>query len=712
MAVEIPHKNLLIESQRGRHFLEITATGLQLHFAVYHAGVYYPELPENCPNCHGNYPAINPRVLGSLPRSSTFGQLFICKIDSGEDAAILSLPGNLLVLARECPSMDRGRQSLEEKARIAQKLLTSFHMALSEGLSNGKKALELSALRQMNHIILSLFGGAEQASTRAFDLILSALVILLDAQGSWLEYRENDREYLLTKGDTATVRAASKNMTGQVHVIEIADGSICGKLGVLAPEDPEQTHSLLPLMVQECLIVFKIGQLFQLLQTRFRQVLGCMGSAIILADHQGTVTFANSAAEKLLQLNMLDLIGKPATTINAPWTPYFLSMAAETAAGRMEPLGDGEYRRWVDWHVYPMLEDDRVAGWLVVVDDRTDYYHWQEVSCRAERFASTATMVGALAHELRNPLAAAKGLMQLMGRKRDPKQVAAYTDLVTREIDRVTQLLNEFLLLGKPAKIAAEPLNMVELLREALPLFEAEAYGSEIDILTEFDDIPQILADSGQIMQVVLNLVRNAIEASDRQGKVALSLRRSPSGLTFEIKDNGPGIPPEIIHKIFEPFFTTKERGTGLGLPVCQAIVYNHGGEISAYNQPNGGAVFSVELPALPDRLDRETDVLISISGDIERYAAEQALRAAGYTILTSNLADSPLAEKPIPAVVLLDETCNGQGLEAISQTWPLAKIIVIGRTGPLPAVQGIEFLRRPLDYAHLISRLSMLIIK
>ncbi|MHB1418602.1 MAG: two-component system sensor histidine kinase NtrB [Bacillota bacterium] len=446
-----------------------------------------------------------------------------------------------------------------------------------------------------------------------------------------------------------------------------------------------------------------------LLQVRFNQVLGAMGSAILLTNDRGMITFVNSAAEKLLQLSISDLLGNPITIINAPWTPFLKTFAAQTAKGQMEPLGEGAQRRWVDWHVYPLLEDDQPAGWLVVVDDRTDYYHWQEVTRRAERFAITATMVGALAHELRNPLAAAKGMMQLMGRKKDPKQVTGYVDLVTRELDRVTQLLNEFLLLGRPAEIAAEPLNLLGLLQEALPLLEAEAYSSGAEIIAEFEEVPPVMADSGQIMQVVLNLVRNAIEAAGEQGKIQLNLRNLNNRFLFEVKDNGPGLSPEIFQKIFEPFFTTKERGTGLGLPVSQAIVHNHGGTISASNH-KCGAVFTVELPALPVRLGQSKDVLICLTNEIERYTVEQTLRVAGFTISCAKPDSCNLTEDFSPSVVLLDETCCVQNIDHICKTWPEAKIAVIGESNGLPVIPGLEFMRRPLDYAYLISRLAAML--
>ena len=150
-----------------------------------------------------------------------------------------------------------------------------------------------------------------------------------------------------------------------------------------------------------------------------------------------------------------------------------------------------------------------------MVDDRSDYYRWQSAARRAERFASTSMMVGTLAHELRNPLSAAKGLLQLMIRKRNPEQTKGYVDLVLREIDRVTRLLNEFLLLGKPASISTEPLDLVTFIEELLLLLEGEADGTDIQVLFKAEKVAPVRADAGQITQVILNLVRNAVQVSN-----------------------------------------------------------------------------------------------------------------------------------------------------------------------------------------------------
>lgn len=706
----------MLESDRWSAFLESTAAGLKLNLVLVSPGIdNYYQAPETCPCCRKAYPRLAASDIAVPFNKSRGAGEFIT--ESGARAAAKVLKDNLLLIARECDCVrDTERLELKERAAIAGNILSSFQGALSEIFTGGRRAVELLALRQMNQIVLSTFQGEGNGLGQSIDLILSALVILLDARGSWLEYHDGERRNLLVKGDGAAVKLFLKDNKGRAETVDIDASSINGRLGVLAPAEPEQAAALLPLLVQECVIAFEISHLFKLLQNRLAQVLGAVSSSVLLVDGQGVISYLNKAAEKLLRLPYLNIIGQPLVDLPGPWVPYFNENAESIVVGRMDPINQGHELRWVDWQMSPVLDGETTVGWLIMAEDRTDYMSWQETARQAERLAVTATMVGALAHEMRNPLSAARGLLQLIGRKKEPEKVKGYTDLVLRELDRITRLLNEFLLLGRPAEMNAEPLEPESFINELLPLIlgEGETAGAKVEI--EMGKTSPVAGDPGQLTQVVLNLVRNAVEAAGQDGLVNLSLRGTPEGMALSIRDSGPGLNADVLSKLFRPFFTTKERGTGLGLAVSQAIAHNHGGDITACNAPEGGAVFTLTLPACKvfEGGDSPIDVIIASADELVSYPGARVMRAAGLkTAVYANIADAlQKTDNHKPGVLIVDQDSLTGGLvDCIRQTWPSTSVIIIAVPGDKhDDAENLHYVQRPVDYAGLAGKVRSLL--
>ena len=708
----------LLDSERWIEFLESTAVGLKLNLVI-----LFPDSAGSlstqaiCPVCKKDFAPLTPQQIAAALDVSANRTPWESVVKINEDpAVVLPLRGGLVVVARACScSMEEEVLQLPDMASIAQKLLNSFQTALGEGFTGGQRAIHLAALRQMNHIILSLFRGDGESAVRcALDLVLSALVILLDARGSWLEYRQGDQSVLLIKGDSEAVKSQLKEKRNQALEVGINNSCVCGRMGVLEPDSPATAH--LSFLAQECSIVFEIDHLYKLVQAKMNRVLGAIGSAVLLVDRYGNISYANSAAGQLLGAKIIALIGQPSADLDAPWTPYLQDGKERRACNQMDLLRLAGQEKRIDWQANPLQEDSALAGWVIIIDDRTDYYRWQEAARRAELLATTATMVGTLAHELRNPLSAAKGLLQLMGRRHDPEKTRGYTSLILREMDRVTNLLNEFLLLGKAANMDPEPLDLLTFLQELLPLLEGEASGLDVEIVASLEPVPQVSADQGQLTQVLLNLVRNAIQAVGQEGRVTISLCSSGDGAALTVRDNGQGLPPEVLDKLFMPFFTTKRSGTGLGLAVSQAIVYNHGGQITAANHPEGGAVFTVLLPAYAAAGGKgKLDVLMAVGDEIVRYPAEQALRGAGLKVATCGDPDAALslAGRYEPALLMLDQPAlNSRDAENIRKVWPGLKILAVGKPASYEDIEGLVYIPRPLNYDRLVSQVrSMLLV-
>ena len=205
----------------------------------------------------------------------------------------------------------------------------------------------------------------------------------------------------------------------------------------------------------------------------------------------------------------------------------------------------------------------------------------------AEKLAAVGTLSAGLAHEIRNPLNAASLQMQLLERRlersgADPKLLEP-VDTVKREIARLSLLVEDFLRFARPADLYRRRFDVVGLVREIFGLLEPEAERLAIELRQELpDEALHVDGDREKLNQVILNIIRNAMEALEETGgTITVSLDWVDEGMaSLKIIDDGPGIPSEIMTRIFEPFFSTKPMGTGLGMAICHSLVQQHGGDI------------------------------------------------------------------------------------------------------------------------------------
>jgi signal transduction histidine kinase len=220
-----------------------------------------------------------------------------------------------------------------------------------------------------------------------------------------------------------------------------------------------------------------------------------------------------------------------------------------------------------------------------------------------ERLQAVNQFAAGVAHEVRNPLTSIKGFIQLIERRPDLPVPSSYLQIVLTEIDRIEKLLNEFRLLARPlVHREYTEVDLGILLENVKLLMESQATVKQT--LITFKSQPQcvVLGDVDQLKQVFINLLRNALEAVDTGGKVAVTVGRVDDWVRVSIADNGVGIPAATMAKLGTPFFTTKEAGTGLGLSICYSIVHNHGGKIKVSSNPGEGTVFAVMLPVHSSR--------------------------------------------------------------------------------------------------------------
>jgi two-component system sensor histidine kinase HydH len=229
-----------------------------------------------------------------------------------------------------------------------------------------------------------------------------------------------------------------------------------------------------------------------------------------------------------------------------------------------------------------------------------------------DRLAALGQMAAGLAHEIRNPLGSIKGAAQLLqpGAAHPPDNTREFLDIIVEEVNRLNKIVSQFLDYARPYRGEQRPLDVNDVVRKTLQLLAKEQGGHSVEIVTNFaDGLPPVRADAEQLLQVFLNLSLNALQAMAQGGRLLISTslrratRRGAAAAFFEVRfrDTGVGIPPGDQRNLFIPFFTTKEKGTGLGLPISQRIIENHGGTIEVRSQPGEGATFTVLLPIESD---------------------------------------------------------------------------------------------------------------
>lgn len=221
---------------------------------------------------------------------------------------------------------------------------------------------------------------------------------------------------------------------------------------------------------------------------------------------------------------------------------------------------------------------------------------------RAERLSALGELAAGLAHEIRNPLGSFEGAVDIVSRPELPEGTRQeFRRMALSEVDRLKGLVSNFLDFARPSASRPTQTSPFELLQSVGRLVSETAGLAHVLIHTRVEaDLPEIMLDSQQIKQVLLNLALNSIQAMPGGGNVVLRASTRGEIVVFEVEDEGIGVGEEDMERIFDPFFTTRPDGTGLGLSIASRIVTQHGGCIRARKNPNRGMTFAIELPLQP----------------------------------------------------------------------------------------------------------------
>jgi len=332
---------------------------------------------------------------------------------------------------------------------------------------------------------------------------------------------------------------------------------------------------------------------------------------IVVFDRSWRVTFRNAAARRLWpeDLHVLEAARRTdLARVDPEWElglrevldmrrPWFAEMVTFCRAGE-EPTR-------VNVAASPLMSEQKgVVGGVLVIEDVTQRVRMERRLEVSERLAGVGRLAAVVAHEINNPLDGMRRLLGLAMRAAEAGEtdrLAGYLPQVRKGLDRIGAIVRDLLDFSRGASASAEPMPIRDILTEAVRTLEptAEAEGVAVEVACQ-DDLPPLR--SGHLYHAVLNLVKNAVEATPRGGRVEVRARCEAGALVIEVADTGPGIPPEVLPRLFEPFYSSKAlgKGTGLGLVISRDLVQRQGGTLSAANRPEGGAVFTIRVPLAP----------------------------------------------------------------------------------------------------------------
>jgi len=345
-------------------------------------------------------------------------------------------------------------------------------------------------------------------------------------------------------------------------------------------------------------------------------ILEAISTGIVAFDDKLKVTAINTAAQALLKVSLARTIGAHANQLvlrSNKWLDH-LHQALHSNAPLIQRnmpliLLSGEEIH-VDLTANPVPGTGGSLGLIVEIHpiDRLLKISREEGMLHAQE--TTKTVIRSLAHEIKNPLAGVRGAAQLLARELPGDHMSEYTQIIIKEADRLRDLVDR--LLGPRHELSIQPLNIHEVLEHLSKLLLAET-DNRLKIVRDYDpSLPNIPGDRAQLIQAILNIMRNALQAATHIDGCVITVRtRSQRQFTIgahrhrlvcrvDISDNGPGIPEHLKHAIFVPMITGRAEGTGLGLSISQSVINRHGGLLECSSSP-GETRFTIYLPMETD---------------------------------------------------------------------------------------------------------------
>jgi PAS domain S-box-containing protein len=320
---------------------------------------------------------------------------------------------------------------------------------------------------------------------------------------------------------------------------------------------------------------------------------------------KGAITFVNDKFVEISKYSREELLGRDHRIINSAYhsKEFIRDLWTTIASGRIwrgeirNRAKDGTYY-WVETTIVPFLDERRKPyQYMAIRYDITERKRSEDRLREQAALARLGEMAAIVAHEVKNPLAAIKGALQVIGGRlpAESRDRAIVGDVVAR-VDSLNDIVQDLLVFARPREPQLTPAPLADLLENIAGLVRRDPAHTSLGI-TVSGSRPLVPLDVEQLKTVFLNLLLNAAQATGATGRIAVTIAADDLAAAVTIADDGTGIPADVLPKVFEPFFTTKHRGTGLGLPTARRVVERHRGTIDVECPASGGTVVTVTLP-------------------------------------------------------------------------------------------------------------------
>lgn len=350
-----------------------------------------------------------------------------------------------------------------------------------------------------------------------------------------------------------------------------------------------------------------VRQNFDLLSKRFRaiesyssRIIENVSDGIIVVDKEGKIKTVNNSIENLISINSFDLIAKDFSEVFSDEICKRLILESSTIF-EVECRLNGKNRTLLI-SKSNFLDERNEPNTVLVIRDLTEQKKLEEQVVRKDRLTAMGELASSVAHEIRNPLNSIGTITQQLGKDYKPaensEEYTELTQLVNREVRRINETIESFLKFAKPKPIKRELFDLSELSVQLESQYSETFRQKNAGLLIENKTNTKVFWDKAQIIQVLINLTQNAIDAIDINGNLSVTFENAGnSSVEIKFKDNGKGISHDNLKKIFNLYFTTKTKGSGIGLSVVQQIISEHGGVISVESTPGFGTTFTILLP-------------------------------------------------------------------------------------------------------------------
>ncbi|KLV25778.1 histidine kinase [Niallia circulans] len=465
-----------------------------------------------------------------------------------------------------------------EKEKEAQKLYNDFFTEALDGIVLWKESGQIIAA---NESALKIFESSEEKllKSRISDFFYKKDKRYMDMIKN-LYYKKSNREelmFLMPNGQKKILEFTTK-----LHSVEGLNMSIFRNITERYKMEEELRESK------------------AMFENTFEEVF----DGIIIWDQNYQIIDMNKAAERLLHKSKENLIGvdlisflPPAKTIGEDIKPKLLNVEKDGQNRGLYTVKFPNNREYTQleyrnkFNIYSGLS-------ITTLRDITENTLLEEQLRKSSTLNVVGELAAGIAHEIRNPMTALKGFIQLLEDGVASQENEMYFSVIKTELTRIESIINEFLLLAKPQAVQYVKRDIRQIMNDTIELLYAQAVLQNVQIIKMFtEDMPTIYCEPNQLKQVFINIIKNAIEALEDGGEIAVSIEYKQDYFHIAIRDNGRGMGKEILARIGEPFYTTKEKGTGLGLLVSYQIIEEHQGKVTVESEPGVGTTFHLVLP-------------------------------------------------------------------------------------------------------------------